>query len=254
MMDLWLPPKPAIIRPHKEELKRNWLTKPAKEASIAPGWSPGFLPGIDGLGAAATVTFRDLRFSNSNSNTYTYLTIPLGAAALHTTIFVGTSSRAANSVTASSVSVAGNACTLRVSNNNSDTTGISLWSVAYAGGGNVTVIVNYPGVQLHNSIVVWGANNILQPGARVTNGTNSATATVPVNIIPGAFALAFACTNGANTSTAVGCTEDADFVMDGGATTFGGSLAAFSELRSEHTLGCTWPFPSITTMLAAVFR
>ncbi len=41
MMDIWLPPKPAIIRPAETELRRDWRRPHAKEANFAPGWFPG---------------------------------------------------------------------------------------------------------------------------------------------------------------------------------------------------------------------
>ncbi len=47
MMDLWLPPKPAIIRPAEADLRRDWRRPHAKEANFAPGWFPaGAMGGV----------------------------------------------------------------------------------------------------------------------------------------------------------------------------------------------------------------
>ncbi len=43
-MDLWLPPKPAIIRPAPDDARRDWTRphtkKAVREANFAPGWFP----------------------------------------------------------------------------------------------------------------------------------------------------------------------------------------------------------------------
>lgn len=67
MMDLWLPPKPAIIRPAEADMRRDWRRKPAKEANFAPGWFPA--------GAIAPVV-RQLSFIASTTANATSIALP----------------------------------------------------------------------------------------------------------------------------------------------------------------------------------
>jgi len=61
MMDLWLPPKPAIIRPSEQEIRA------VKKANFAPGWFPG--------GAIAPVA-RTLSFVASTSSNASSVNLP----------------------------------------------------------------------------------------------------------------------------------------------------------------------------------
>jgi hypothetical protein len=71
---LWLPPKPAIVRPAREV----WL--PPVRLRLDPAFMPGITPVIAGGGAAKSISFIDTAILTTNLTTYSFTGLDFGAA------------------------------------------------------------------------------------------------------------------------------------------------------------------------------
>lgn len=135
-MDLWLPPKPAIIRPASEVKKANFL----------PGWFPaGAVAGPSGATLEHIASTAD--GSNPIDNTYTFAGQSFGAAASDRRIIVAAGGgHGTSSITLLSITIGGVAATLHVNANNNGNTRnghAAIASVALAAGTSGDIVVEY---------------------------------------------------------------------------------------------------------------
>jgi hypothetical protein len=239
MMDLWLPPaKPAIIRAHKE-------------ASFLPGMFPG--------GAAAATpdairTFVHSAGDASNLSSYTFASVPLGSSNQYTRIFVAVYSNAGNNVTATSVSVAGNAATIRNSANSSDVLGVSIWNIAYAAGGSQTIQVGFGGTQVRCAIGVWGTTGVINLPPTDTAQSTADPAEAAIDIFSGGLVFVAGIVDNTLGAIPIGVDEDLDTTVESGISVFGGSLASGGV--TGLSVGCNVLNlgSNIQAMCAAAFR
>lgn len=224
---LFVPPKPAIIR--------AW-GKDDVPALIRQGIIfPMFCPSAAVVPVATTFLDTDQSTTNATSHN---LAVDLGSPGLYSHIFVGVVSQgSAGGAAATSLTVAGNAATVRAAGVNSQTNS-SLWNVAYsAGGAGVTVAVAYAAQVAVVGIVVWGVTGLLS--AVPTNGPVSDT-TDPIsaacNVSVGGAMFWIAGNRASSTATAVGSGlgEAADFVI-----TDGGSFLQVWGGHGDFALGST---------------
>lgn len=115
-MDLWLPPKPAIIRPASADLRQ--FGDP-KKANFLPGWFPGAVAGPSGPDLSVVSTGADA----TNTDIYTFSSVTFGAAASDRLLIMalggGSSS---NGVTLGSVTIGGVSATIHAQANNTGNT------------------------------------------------------------------------------------------------------------------------------------
>ena len=71
---LWLPPRPAIIRPARE------LWRPPVRLRFEKAFMPGITPVIAGGGAAKSISFIDTAILTTNLTTYSFTGLDFGAA------------------------------------------------------------------------------------------------------------------------------------------------------------------------------
>jgi hypothetical protein len=115
-MDLWLPPKPAIIRPAAQEVRQSGGPK---KANFLPGWFPA--GAVAGPGGAA-LEFIASTADASNLVTYTFAGQSFGVATPSRRIIVAASLSAFDSDTAIAVTIGGISATVHVSTINSGNT------------------------------------------------------------------------------------------------------------------------------------
>ncbi len=132
MIDLYLPPKPAIIRP-AEYRKANFL----------PGWMPAAV-----AQKPVEVEFLQVRQSASDSGPYSFWSVPLGEE--HPTRHILIALRAIAG--SSSITVGGITCTSLVAN--------SWFIVSYPTGSTATVEVTESGLNVHCAIIVYALRRI----------------------------------------------------------------------------------------------
>lgn len=117
-MDIWLPPKPAIIRPASADLRRDW--KRPKEASFLPGWFPG---GAVAGPAGPSLSVVSAGDSANNAVEYTFSSVSFGAAATDRLLIIAVGGgSSAGPFVLESVTIGGISCTIHAQANNSGNT------------------------------------------------------------------------------------------------------------------------------------
>lgn len=166
-MDIWLPPKPAIIRPAPADLRQ--FGDP-KKANFAPGWFPGAVAGPAPPDFSHTASTAD----DGNTTAYTFTAQAIGVAAIDRRIFVSaTSSAPSANVGISAVTIGGISATIHAASNNTGNTRNGIVAIASAivpSGTTADVVVTHPLSALGCHISVYRATGL-------TSGTPTDTAT-----------------------------------------------------------------------------
>lgn len=116
MIDLWIPPKPAIVRPSQEESRR--FSDP-KKANFAPGWFPAGAAGPKGPDLSLVSSGAD----ETNQLVFTFSSVSFGAAlAGRLLILALAGGSASDGVTLSSVTIGGVSATIHAQANNTGNT------------------------------------------------------------------------------------------------------------------------------------
>lgn len=196
MMELWLPPKPAIIRPAAQEVRQ--FGDP-KKANFLPGWFPGGAVAGPG-GAALEFIASTADSSNPIDNTYTFAGQSFGAAASDRHIIVAAGGgHGTSTISLLSITIGGVAATLHVNvNNNGNTRNghAAIASVALAAGTSGSIVVEYdPGagisVMQECVISVYRATN-LSSGTPFDTASASAAGSLLIDIPANGFLIACA--------------------------------------------------------------
>lgn len=169
-MDIWLPPKPAIIRPAPADLRQ--FGDP-KKANFVPGWYPGAVAGPNPPDFSHTASTPD----DSNLLAYTFTAQAIGVAAANRRVFVSaTSSATSINANISAVTIGGVAATIHAATANTGNTRNGVVAIASAivpSGTTADVVVTHTtdiGVLLGCHISVYRATGL-------TSGTPFDTAT-----------------------------------------------------------------------------
>lgn len=184
MIELWLPPKPAIIRPASDELRRDWRRPATNESSFAPkqaNFLPGWFPG----GAVAGPAGPDLSFLSGNSNTanqasYTFSSLSFGAAAANRLLIVAIAggSSGGSGANLSSVTIGGVSATIHAQANNNNNTRnghAAVVSALVTAGTSGDIVINWAfdlGLMNENSYALYRVTGLVS-----TTPTDTATDT-----------------------------------------------------------------------------
>src|SRR5262245_21099897 len=164
---LWLPPKPAIIRPADANLKR---------ANFLPAWFPA---GAAAAAAFPTIEFLDEAQDATNATVYTFASFPLGTAAATRRIFVLVAWQGTGSL--SSVTVAG----VTASNHVQAVPGnvnIAIVSAAVPSGTSGSVVVTVSSTSGRCGIAAWRVTDLRDATPTGTDASQSVTSdTLTVN-------------------------------------------------------------------------
>lgn len=197
---LWLPPKPAIIRAWKrEDIKRPRATFPF----------PFFVPSAAG-GPPPDNAWIGASNSTANLTTYTFSGVSLGTAHSARYIIVGVVTVASSNRTISSASIGGVSAT--ISSNASGTSKGRMIIAAVPTGGTGDVVITHSGGCTSCAIGVWAAYNIGSTTAHhaVTAIASGGTFSISVNV-PANQTIRYACVqqNGSGSTAATGMTNRA---------------------------------------------
>jgi len=199
MMDLWLPPKPAIIMPAP------------KQANFLPGWFPG--------GGIAGRTPFDISYTATSdqgaSTTYTFTSLAIGNPDSLRAIFVGVTG--ANGGTVNSVTVGGISATQVVANTGTNFS-LALWVAVVPTGTTANVVVTFAAGQARCAVQIVrmvGYNSLTPTDTDAPAGGGDASRTITIDAPANGGVMSFACGRGG----AIGVTNTTLL----NATTTGGS-------------------------------
>jgi hypothetical protein len=164
-MDLWLPPKPAIIRPAPADLRR---------ANFLPGWFPGAVAGPSGPDFSHTASTQD----DSNALIYTFSSQSFGADASDRRIIVAAYASAANiNASTSQITIGGTSATIHAQAQNTGNTRNGIVAIASASvptGASGDIVVTYTADEF---TVLLGCAISVYRAAGLVSGTPFDTAT-----------------------------------------------------------------------------
>ncbi len=215
MIDIWLPPKPAIIRPAPRELIRPPLPD-FKQASFLPG----MFPAVAIAPKSASISFVGTVADDTNLTTYTFTSAGVGAAdpSRRTVVACHWYSIGVGAVTLSSATIGGSAATIHVQASPAGSVvspGCAIISRLNPTGTTATIAFTLSGGAARAFIGIFNAINesVAAPFATASDGTLSSNALdVSVNT-PAGWVLAAATvagSAGSQTFTWVGVGEDYD--------------------------------------------
>jgi hypothetical protein len=181
MMDLWLPPKPAIIRPAAQDVRQ--FGDP-KKANFLPGWFPGGAvagPAGPSLSVVANATDGGSGTTDTDVQIYTFSSVAFGAAAADRLLIMAVAGGStATSVTLGSVTIGGITATIHAQANNSGNTRnghAAVVSATVPTGTSGTIVVTWSvagvgGPMLDTSYALYRVTGLVS-----TTPTDTATAT-----------------------------------------------------------------------------
>jgi hypothetical protein len=207
-MDIWLPPKPAIIRPAPEVKKANFL----------PGWFPGAVAGLSG----PTIEHIASTADSSNNVIYTFAGQSFGATSADRRIIVAVGGgHGSGNLSLSTVTIGGVSATIHVSTDNNGNTRNGHAAVASAPiptGTSGDIVVEYATDALNMQecvISVYRATN-LTSGTPFDTATSDNASALLIDIPANGFLIACAATvSGAGHTWPSPLVEDIDTGLDG---------------------------------------
>jgi len=229
---IWMPQKPAIIRPAPAKLRCS--TAGLVAMNFLPGWFPaGAVARADAAPAAAIITHTDDDVAAANAATYNFTGLSFGAAEVGDYILANFTARAASARNVNSVTIDGQSATILI-----NTTGVnnqSIFALAEAqGNASGTVSVAWSGTMVRCSCVVWRVQNLQ---STVPQDTIPMQASLSGNIdaVADGFIAAAGFTS-ANSSSATwtGLTEDV-FYGSGAWENDGNMSAASQNFTADDT-------------------
>lgn len=213
MMDLWLPPKPAIIRPAVQEVRQ--FGDP-KKANFAPGWFPA--GAVAGPGGAA-LEFIASTADATNLVTYTFAGQSFGVATPSRRIIVAASLSAFDSDTDIAVTIGGISATVHVSTINSGNTrngAAAIASAAVPTGTSGSVVVDITPNGARSCVISVYRATDLSNGTPFDTAASTNASTLLIDIPANGFLIACAATvSGAGHTWPSPLVEDIDTGLDG---------------------------------------
>lgn len=217
MIELWLPPKPAIIRPASDELRRDW--RRAKQANLLPGWFPGaaFAPSGPDFSHIASTS------DDSNQTTYTFASQSFGAVASDRRIIVSirASGTSTNNNSISTVTIGGVSATIHAQANNNGNTrnghaGVASAAVPTGTSGSIVIVYATDlGLLLGCHISVYRATGLVS-GTPFDTATSTDASTLLIDIPANGILISCAATvSGSGHTWPSPLVEDADAASDG---------------------------------------
>lgn len=201
---LWIPPKPAIIRPYKEP----------RQASILPGWFPGITKR-----APAEISFVGTTIITTDLTTYTFTAHALGAVdATRRVVVVVFTSGAANR-TLNSGTINGVAATIHLATVGAGVTMIGIMSALVPTGTTGDIVFTMSAGVFRARVAVYRSiGELLTTPHAQANTTTFAGAAISTTInVPDGWLIAAATGNGggaSKTTTWAGVTEDQDNTLE----------------------------------------
>jgi hypothetical protein len=189
-MDIWLPPKPAIIRPAPADLRQ--FGDP-KKANLLPGWFPGAVAGPSAPDFSHTASTAD----DSNLVTYTFAGQSFGVATPSRRIIVAASLSAFDSDTAIAVTIGGISATVHVSTINSGNTrngAVAIASAAVPTGTSGSVVVDITPNGARSCVISVYRATDLSNGTPFDTATTDNAANLLLDIPVRGFVIACAAT------------------------------------------------------------
>lgn len=245
MIDLWIPPKPAIIRPAQE----------IKRASFLPGQFP---PPVMAF-AAPTLVYVTQATNSADQSSYTFSSTSLGAAKITRTIVLAVNVREtllADAITAT-VTIAG-VSAAQQSTSTSTVVGGRTSSFIFSAKvpsettGNVVVTLNRTVSRC--GIGVWAVYDLKSNTATASaSSTSLGVQTLSVNVQPGGVVVGTSFANVNPTFTWSGLTEDYETVVEGDLEHSGASVVSRAG-ATPLAVTCTVATPTLATACSAAFR
>jgi hypothetical protein len=218
MFDLWVPPKPAIIRPVDKELRRNLLRPIERELRttlrgkpvLATSFLPGFFPGaLAEFVPPPTVAYQTATTSGTNGSLFTHTFVSFGTANAQRYIVVAIHHGSPVDVGINSVTIGGIAATVLGPFNGG--TGSLWYGVAFAyalvpTGTFGTIAVTYSTNIFNNGIGVWSLTAPRDAGPTVdvdaTASVSTTSSPLELLIQDGCAAFVASTSQGLNTAHA----------------------------------------------------
>lgn len=211
MIDLWLPPKPAIIRPASKELVAYGLGGRARKASILPGHFPAAAAVVKPPFEATTV---GVGSANINASSATFNSSPFGAVAPANSvryIAVGVSGAQSGPITITGVTIGGITATAIVQRSVTNIP-CGIFYAAVPTGTTGTIFIQFNNTTVTCGVVIVRLLNPALPGgfANASADHSSGVLNLNLNIPGGGFAMAIAATQNGSSTTWTGLTEQLD--------------------------------------------
>jgi len=243
---LWLPSRPAIIRPADAKLLRH-------EASFMPGMFPA---GVAASKAPPAISYIGTTANETDLTTYTFTNHAIGAAdpTRRVVVSVNLGYSIASGQTLLSATIAGIAATIHV---NMSGANVNAWiSALVPTGTTANIVVTANGANCRRcAVMVYRAVNetVTTPHQTVTDNTlTSATLSVAINIPAGGWVAAAAIFNGNATVTWVGVTEQYDLQYAEVTIPRSGGFASGLPAEAGRTVSATASLVPGASVLAAI--
>lgn len=243
--ELWLPPKPAIIRAASMvDLQREaHAHKRMRDAALA---GTIFINPFAFAVAAVNVTMvsttsADTATGNADQTTYSFAGLSLGTPVAGRVIVVAGFGRSSAARTVSSISAVGNAASLVVATN-SGNDAIALYSIVDETNASGTVAITFSGGMLRAGAIVWamtGASGATASATSSDSTISSGDLTTTLNVPANGAAIAAAWQNataGSTWSWTAGPTEDAEFTIETTANIGTGASLEYAAAQTPLTV------------------
>lgn len=225
--DLWLPPKPAIIRRADRAIQK---------ASFLPGMFPG---GAAAAAAAAgivkTVTYIQAYANNANADSYTFTNANIGTAAANRHVIIAMTF----DENPSAVTLAGVGMTLLSDGAANGGYGATIWGIASTSGTTGTIVITASDSSSCR-INIWAVYGLVSLTPVSTSGPSIAGTAITYNPNLVAGDIFFGCSRGSTAISGhawVGANERDDAATDAVRVTAAEYLAVATE--SPRTITCT---------------
>lgn len=235
---LWLPPKPAIIRPASK-----------LDLAIPVLGTAGAISakGLRGAGAAPKVLTYKGEGHGSSASSFTF-SIDIGTASSDRYVIVGVGGCQATQ-TISSLTINGVTATAIVTVNGAETSAIYIANVT-SGSGAQNVVVNWSGSQPVCGVGVWTLTGISSTSAYNTQSSTANPFTATLSTLSGGVSVAYVMVTNATTYTWTNLTEQFDTSAGTGVGHSGAHDAA--NTGSSISITCTPSgYDSRSAMVAA---
>jgi hypothetical protein len=164
---IWLPPKPAIVRPADD-------IRPPRLAML-----PGIMPVVQSGKPAVVVDYRNTYVNGTSTATPSFASCDIGTAASDRLVVVGAAGEGNSGVTLSGVTIGGNAATQAAAGAFSENNA-GLFYLRVASGTTATIAVTFSSAKLRSGIVVYALYNVVSDTPYDTNTAGASATSVSV--------------------------------------------------------------------------
>jgi hypothetical protein len=242
--ELYLPPKPSIIKPENIEFSKHLLAMPL---------TMGMLPRKNALvPLAITNTFNSN--STTNSSTYTYSGASIGTASADRYIIVGTAGREGGNRTFNTCTVGGAATTRLVHQATLNHLALFITNAPVTSGTTADIVITLSGGSQRNAVSVWALTGSLSSITPLdTLSIDSTDPSGSLNVGADGAHVAIAYTNGNTSVTWTGVTEDYDVSFESGNNNTFSSGSDITAAAAARTITANFGSSNDDRMLAASF-